>query len=83
MTEEEFREAITPLPEHDYFTFCPADNSLSPHAFTRAYINIKNPDDIITFRDKFDGYVLVDQKGESKAHLILICLFIIIIIDSI
>lgn len=64
MTEEEFVEAITPLPEHDYFTFCPADNSLGPHAFTRAYINFKSAADIFTFRDKFDGYVFVDQKGE-------------------
>ena len=64
MTEEEFMEAIMPVPEHDYFTFCPADYSLGSNAFTRAYINFKSPSDIFTFRDKFDGYVFVDQKGE-------------------
>lgn len=65
MTEEEFLEAVTPLPEHDFFTFCPADGSLGPsNSFTRAYINFKSQTDIFTFRDKFDGYVFVDKKGE-------------------
>lgn len=64
MTEEEFMEAINPVPEYDYFTFCPADNSLGLNAFTRAYINFKNSSEIFNFRDKFDGYVFVDQKGK-------------------
>uniref|UniRef100_A0A0P4W7Z5 UPF3 domain-containing protein n=1 Tax=Scylla olivacea TaxID=85551 RepID=A0A0P4W7Z5_SCYOL len=65
MTEEEFMEAINPVPEYDYFTFCPADNSLGPNAFTRAYINFKSSSEIFNFRDKFDGYVFVDQKGNE------------------
>nr|XP_053651935.1 regulator of nonsense transcripts 3B-like isoform X1 [Cherax quadricarinatus]XP_053651936.1 regulator of nonsense transcripts 3B-like isoform X1 [Cherax quadricarinatus]XP_053651937.1 regulator of nonsense transcripts 3B-like isoform X1 [Cherax quadricarinatus] len=70
MTEEEFREAVSPLPEHDYFTFSPADNSLGPYSFTRAYINFKNVDDVFTFRDKFDGYVFVDQKGNEHPAMV-------------
>lgn len=39
--------------------------SLYPHLFSRAYINFKNPEDIIIFRDRFDGYVFIDNKGDS------------------
>ena len=38
-------------------------DSLGPNAFTRAYINFQNAEDVFTFRDKFDGYVFVDAKG--------------------
>lgn len=63
MTEEEFLEAVSPLAEYDYFSFVPADKSLGAHAFSRAYINFKNTDDVFTFRDRFDSYVFVDKKG--------------------
>ncbi|XP_059502605.1 regulator of nonsense transcripts 3A isoform X3 [Stegostoma tigrinum] len=39
--------------------------SLYPHLFSRAYINFKNPDDIILFRDRFDGYIFIDNKGQE------------------
>lgn len=38
--------------------------SLYPHMFSRAYINFKNQEDIVLFRDRFDGYVFVDHKGK-------------------
>lgn len=40
-------------------------HSLYPHLFSRAYINFKNPEDILLFRDRFDGYVFIDNKGTS------------------
>lgn len=70
MTEEEFLEAVSPLAEYDYFSYVPADKSLGAHAFSRAYINFKNTDDVFTFRDRFDSYVFVDKKG---ILLILVC----------
>ncbi|MBN3276059.1 REN3A protein, partial [Polyodon spathula] len=39
--------------------------SLYPHLFSRAYINFKNPEDIVLFRDRFDGYVFIDHKGQE------------------
>lgn len=39
--------------------------SLYPHLFSRAYINFKNPEDIVLFRDRFDGYVFIDNKGKT------------------
>lgn len=38
--------------------------SLYPHLFARAYINFKNPEDIVLFRDRFDGYVFIDSRGK-------------------
>ncbi|XP_041324500.1 regulator of nonsense transcripts 3A-like [Pyrgilauda ruficollis] len=36
---------------------------LYPHLYSRAYINFRNPEDILLFRDRFDGYVFIDNKG--------------------
>lgn len=70
MTEEEFLEAVSPLAEYDYFSFVPADKSLGAHAFSRAYINFKNTDDVFTFRDRFDSYVFVDKKGNEYPAMV-------------
>lgn len=37
--------------------------SLFPHLFARAYLNFKYQDDIVLFRDRFDGYVFIDSRG--------------------
>ncbi|XP_069493216.1 regulator of nonsense transcripts 3A isoform X2 [Ambystoma mexicanum] len=63
ITKEQLEEQLHPLPAHDYFEFCAADPSLYPHLFSRAYIHFRNPEDIILFRDRFDGYVFIDIKG--------------------
>nr|XP_060625656.1 regulator of nonsense transcripts 3A isoform X2 [Anolis sagrei ordinatus] len=62
-TKEQLEEQLHPLPAHDYFEFCTSDPSLYPHLYSRAYINFRNPDDILLFRDRFDGYVFIDSKG--------------------
>nr|XP_034971416.1 regulator of nonsense transcripts 3A-like isoform X2 [Zootoca vivipara] len=62
-TKEQLEEQLHPLPAHDYFEFCTSDASLYPHLYSRAYINFRNPDDILLFRDRFDGYVFIDSKG--------------------
>ncbi|CAF4793822.1 unnamed protein product [Pieris macdunnoughi] len=63
MTEEAFLEQVSPIPEHDYFYFAKPDTSLGNNIYSRAYINFVNVDDIYLFRDKFDGYVFLDEKG--------------------
>ncbi|XP_053130022.1 regulator of nonsense transcripts 3B isoform X3 [Hemicordylus capensis] len=63
LTKEQLEEHLQPLPDHDYFEFFANDSSLYPHMFSRAYINFKNQEDIVLFRDRFDGYVFVDHKG--------------------
>ncbi|KAG8505446.1 Regulator of nonsense transcripts 3A, partial [Galemys pyrenaicus] len=63
LTREQLEEQLCPLPAHDYFEFFTADFSLYPHLYSRAYINFRNPDDILLFRDRFDGYIFIDSKG--------------------
>nr|CAG4645466.1 EOG090X04G9 [Lynceus sp. MCZ IZ 141354] len=63
MTLEMFLEQVSPIPEHDYLGFVPADLSMGPLTFCRAYIHFISLDDVLIFRDKFDGYVFVDNRG--------------------
>lgn len=42
--------------------------SLYPHLFARAYINFRNQEDIVLFRDRFDGYVFIDNRGMKGIH---------------
>lgn len=60
------------LPDFSLFLFL-SFHSLYPHLFSRAYINFKNPEDILLFRDRFDGYVFIDNKGISWFCLNLVC----------
>ncbi|KAF6085177.1 UPF3A regulator of nonsense mediated mRNA decay [Phyllostomus discolor] len=70
LTKEQLEEHLHPLPAHDYFEFFTADLSLYPHLYSRAYINFRNPDDILLFRDRFDGYIFIDNKDpEYKKFL--------------
>ncbi|KAJ8309832.1 hypothetical protein KUTeg_011697 [Tegillarca granosa] len=70
LTPETLLEQISPLPNHDFFYFVKADLSLGQNAFTRAYINFQNHEDVFIFRDKFDGYVFVDGKGNEYAAIV-------------
>ncbi|XP_061401828.1 regulator of nonsense transcripts 3B [Musca vetustissima] len=70
MTEEEFLKQIDPLPEHDFYYFAAADWSLGFDATCRAYITLKNYEDVFLFRDRFDGYVFVDNKGNEYAAIV-------------
>merc|ERR1712083_1220693 len=65
MTEEEFLEQVSPIPDHDYVRFVKADYSLGQDVFCRAYINFVHQEDIFIFQEKFDGYVFVDNKGNE------------------
>uniref|UniRef100_A0A8C8WJ33 UPF3A regulator of nonsense mediated mRNA decay n=1 Tax=Panthera leo TaxID=9689 RepID=A0A8C8WJ33_PANLE len=74
LTKEQLEEQLHPLPAHDYFEFFTADFSLYPHLYSRAYINFRNPDDILLFRDRFDGYIFIDSKDpEYKKFLETYC----------
>ncbi|XP_051038012.1 regulator of nonsense transcripts 3A isoform X4 [Phodopus roborovskii] len=62
LTKEQLEEQLRPLPAHDYFEVVAAD--------FRAYINFRNPDDILLFRDRFDGYIFIGNKDpEYKQFL--------------
>ncbi|XP_004710123.1 regulator of nonsense transcripts 3B isoform X1 [Echinops telfairi] len=70
LTKEQLMEHLQPMPEHDYFEFFSNDTSLYPHMYSRAYINFKNQEDILLFRDRFDGYVFLDNKGQEYPAIV-------------
>ncbi|CAH0405321.1 unnamed protein product [Chilo suppressalis] len=70
MTEEAFLEQVSPIPEHDHFYFAKPDLSLGNNVYSRAYINFVNVEDIYLFRDKFDGYIFLDEKGVEYVGIV-------------
>ncbi|KAJ8351216.1 hypothetical protein SKAU_G00226920 [Synaphobranchus kaupii] len=70
LTKEELEEQLQPLPEVDYLEFFSNDTSQFPHLFSRAYINFKNQEDIVLFRDRFDGYVFIDNRGQEYPAIV-------------
>lgn len=63
ITEEKFRESIDPFPDHAYFYLAPGDHTLGPLGCSRAYIAFEREDDIVPFRDQYDGMILESEKG--------------------
>ncbi|XP_073676777.1 regulator of nonsense transcripts 3B [Garra rufa] len=70
LTKDDLVEQLQPLPELDYLEFFSSDTSLFPHLFARAYLNFKNQGDIVLFRDRFDGYVFIDSRGQEYPAII-------------
>ena len=65
-TEEKLREVLEPCPKYDYFRFVPGDPSFGTMGFARAYINFTNEEDIVPFRERYDGYVFEDDYGNKS-----------------
>lgn len=65
MTEQQFLDDVSPLPEYTEFYYVNGDLSLGEFAFSRAYFRFKNFDELVVFKDKFDDYVFMDLKGNE------------------
>ncbi|XP_046384353.1 regulator of nonsense transcripts 3B isoform X2 [Ischnura elegans] len=65
MTLEKFIDQVSPLPENDYLYFAKADASLGQHSFCTAYVNFVQPKDVFIFKEKFDDYIFIDNKGNE------------------
>lgn len=63
LTEEKFKELIDPFPEYDYFYFSPGDHTLGSLGCSRAYVEFENEEEIVPFRDQYDGMMLESEKG--------------------
>ncbi|XP_031358873.1 regulator of nonsense transcripts 3A [Photinus pyralis] len=62
---QSFLMQVSPIPDYDYIYIVRGDMSFGEHAFGRVYINFVQPTDIFMFKEKFDNYVFVDQKGHE------------------
>ncbi|XP_033118090.1 regulator of nonsense transcripts 3B-like [Anneissia japonica] len=70
LTEENFVEQISPMPQNDYFCFVKAERCLAPFAFSRAYLNFTSQEDIISFSEKWDGHVFLDTNGREYVAVV-------------
>ncbi|VDN30610.1 unnamed protein product [Gongylonema pulchrum] len=62
MTREQLETQLAPLPELEFFEFISARPG-GPVSFAQAYFAFKNEDEIVPFKERFHGYVFVDNKG--------------------
>lgn len=70
MTKEQFLNQVSPMPDYNYMYHVKGDMSLGENAFSRAYINFVNPQDVYSFKEKFDNYVFVDSKGHEYTAVV-------------
>lgn len=63
MDQETFLNQVAPIPEYNYIYTAKGDSSLGEFAFTRVYLNFINATDVYDFKERFDNYVFVDNKG--------------------
>ncbi|XP_050309201.1 regulator of nonsense transcripts 3B-like [Anthonomus grandis grandis] len=70
MTKEQFVNQVSPLPDYNYMYHVKGDMSLGENAFSRAYINFVCPEDVYTFKEKFDNYVFVDTRGHEYTAVV-------------
>lgn len=63
--QDEFLSQISPVPDYDYIYSIRGDFSLGENAFSRVYINFMNPEDVFSFKERFDNYVFLDSKGHE------------------
>ncbi|XP_065156227.1 regulator of nonsense transcripts 3A [Atheta coriaria] len=70
MTQEEFLNQVSPIPNYNYIYTIKGDNSLGGNAFARVYVNFTNQEDIYIFKEKFDNYVFIDGNGHEYAAVV-------------
>lgn len=70
MSQEEFLNQVSPIPDYDYIYSVKGDMSLGENAFTRVYINFVQIDDVYLFKEKFDNYVFLDEKGHEYTAVV-------------
>ncbi|XP_030754632.1 regulator of nonsense transcripts 3B-like [Sitophilus oryzae] len=70
MTQEQFLNQVSPVPDYNYLYYVKGDMTLGENAFARAYINFVCPEDVYSFKERFDNYVFVDTKGHEYAAVV-------------
>lgn len=63
--QETFLNQVSPLPDYNYIYTVKGDNSLGENAFGRVYINFVCPEEVYSFKERFDNYVFLDQRGHE------------------
>ncbi|XP_065897911.1 regulator of nonsense transcripts 3A-like [Dysidea avara] len=69
-SEERLLELVGPLDPYTYFYFAAGDPKLGKFGYSRTYINFEAEEGILSFRDKFDGFPVTDDKGNVYRMII-------------
>lgn len=70
ITVDSFMESVSPIEAFNYIYIVNGDYSFGEHSFSRVYINFVNSDEIYNFKEKFDNYVFVDNKGHEYSAVV-------------
>ena len=70
ITEEKFLDEVSPLPDYSEFYIGRGCTEYKESNFSRAYLTFKNFDDVVSFKNRFDGYVFVNDKGHDYTALV-------------
>nr|CAI5820298.1 unnamed protein product [Callosobruchus analis] len=65
MDQAIFLQQVSPVPDYSCIYTVKGDSSLGEFAFSRVYINFCHPEDIYSFKERFDNYVFLDNKGHE------------------
>uniref|UniRef100_A8QH55 Smg-4/UPF3 family protein n=1 Tax=Brugia malayi TaxID=6279 RepID=A8QH55_BRUMA len=69
MTWEQLKTQLSPIPEFEFSEFVAAKSS-EGISFSRVYFVFKKDDDAIAFKERFHGYVFVDDKGGESIGIV-------------
>uniref|UniRef100_A0A0R3RR04 Smg4_UPF3 domain-containing protein n=1 Tax=Elaeophora elaphi TaxID=1147741 RepID=A0A0R3RR04_9BILA len=69
MTWEQLEIQLSPIPEFEFCEFVAAKSS-EEISFSRVYFVFKKDEDIIAFKERFHGYVFVDDKGGESVGIV-------------
>ncbi|OZC10210.1 hypothetical protein X798_02800 [Onchocerca flexuosa] len=69
MTWEQLETQLNPIPEFEFSEFVAAKSG-GGISFSRVYFVFKNDDDIIAFKERFHGYVFVDNEGGESVGIV-------------
>ncbi|EFO23381.2 hypothetical protein LOAG_05102 [Loa loa] len=69
MTWEQLEIQLSPIPEFEFSEFIVAKSS-EGMSFSRVYFVFKKDDDTIAFKERFNGYVFVDNKGGESVGIV-------------
>ncbi|XP_056644532.1 regulator of nonsense transcripts 3B isoform X1 [Diorhabda sublineata] len=68
--QDTFLKQVSPIPDYNYIYIVNGDFSLGENAFSRVYINFVNHEDVYNFKERFDGYVFLDAKGNEYSCVV-------------
>uniref|UniRef100_A0AAF5PKF6 Smg4_UPF3 domain-containing protein n=2 Tax=Wuchereria bancrofti TaxID=6293 RepID=A0AAF5PKF6_WUCBA len=69
MTWEQLETQLSPIPEFEFSEFVAAKSS-EGISFSRVYFVFMKDDDAIAFKERFHGYVFVDDKGGESIGIV-------------